>query len=177
MLRVPSCEPQTCQGETVLKLLRFTLIELLMVIVVMVILAALLLPALMMARERGRRADCISHLKQIGQSLSQYATENVDHFPPYSGDNLEPLNEQGYLYNGDVYGCPSAASGTTLCEASDYVYLLGGMTDRLESSQRLSGAYDKPFNHPQNQWMNVLYMDGHVEGGEPGGRPDFNNVP
>jgi prepilin-type N-terminal cleavage/methylation domain-containing protein/prepilin-type processing-associated H-X9-DG protein len=54
----------------------FTLIELLVVIAIIAILMAILFPALNRAREQGRRAVCLSNLKQLALAWIMYADEN-----------------------------------------------------------------------------------------------------
>jgi len=54
----------------------FTLIELLVVIAVIAVLMAILMPALQRAREQGKRAVCLSNVKQFGLAWVMYADEN-----------------------------------------------------------------------------------------------------
>ncbi len=56
----------------------FTLIELLVVIAVIAILMAILMPALNRAREQGRRAGCLSNLKNLTLAWIMYADDNDD---------------------------------------------------------------------------------------------------
>ena len=63
----------------------FTLVELLVVIAVIGILAGLLLPVLASAKERARRVNCLSNLKQINLGLIVYGNDSHDRLPEMLG--------------------------------------------------------------------------------------------
>jgi len=62
-------------------LVGFTLIEMLIVITIMAILAALILPVVASAREGGRRATCLSNLRQLSAAFCMYTQDYDERLP------------------------------------------------------------------------------------------------
>lgn len=99
----------------------FTLIELLVVIAVIAILAAILCPVFAQVRIKGRRAACLSNLKQIGIAALMYAQDYDETILPWQTGPLGYTPTDGvwtgliqpYLKNGGgttargVLGCPN----------------------------------------------------------------------
>ena len=69
----------------------FTLIELLVVIAIIAVLAAMLLPAIEMVRSSAYKSQCGNKLRQIGQMMFMYASDNDDTLaPPLIGGAATP---------------------------------------------------------------------------------------
>ena len=87
----------------------FTLIELLVVTAIIAILAALMLPALARGKEAGKRAGCLSNLRQIELATQLYA-DDKEAYPPAWVDSQTrwmDLIKPFVSKQSGVYLCPS----------------------------------------------------------------------
>lgn len=120
----------------------FSLIELLVVIAIIAVLASILFPMLVTAQANGKRAKCISNLRQISMAWQAYADDNGGRACPsyYSkGDGIDyswdanidnrtnpPIAKMGilgpYLKNGAINACPMLKGGAWGREYTGYAY-------------------------------------------------------
>ena len=115
----------------------FTLIELLVVIAIIAILAALLLPALARTKESGRRAACISNLRQLHIALSLYVSDNEGLHPQRIKGIGWPSQLQPYYDNARVMICPtdSPPSGSdTDADRAPRSYVMSLFSDYFEQA-------------------------------------------
>jgi prepilin-type N-terminal cleavage/methylation domain-containing protein/prepilin-type processing-associated H-X9-DG protein len=110
----------------------FTLIELLVVIAIVAILAALLLPALQSAKERGRAATCMAHMRQLAQAVHMYLTDYDGHFPKTAPAGRNHPSD--WVWGGNVVPHPQQVSAVQRIDIESgvlWVYVYNGF-DRFK---------------------------------------------
>ena len=160
------------------KIQSFTLIELLIIIAIIAILASILLPALNAAREKGRRATCVSNLKQIGAGLEMYGQANRFCLPtcggsqdPAAGPTIREVLLPNLSGSEDVFRCPSDAEYAARSGGSyDWNTLANGqkMDEKtlriLDFSMPVMGDYDNFHGDAgERNAKNWLYLPAEIQ--------------
>jgi prepilin-type N-terminal cleavage/methylation domain-containing protein/prepilin-type processing-associated H-X9-DG protein len=131
----------------------FTLIELLVVISIIALLMAIIMPALHLARDQGRRAGCMSNMRQVGIALVLYQTE-YEKTPPktqavfnYASPAAQPnvlkllrpfVGAKGENVATPVYACPALRPNPNPAYAPTRVSRTGYLVNGVMMGRRVA---------------------------------------
>lgn len=151
----------------------FTLVELLVVVAIIAVLAGILFPSFMQAREQGRRADCLSNMRQVGIAINLYVQDNEGAYPS-SPAGAKPgqrlTNAEGfaawttavypYIVSGRATQIP-ARKGKPLPPWTDPITYTGGVFHCPNDSGTMGPSY------AMNAWLLTGMREGDLHrGGE-----------
>ncbi|MHC4118837.1 MAG: type II secretion system protein [Planctomycetota bacterium] len=132
----------------------FTLIELLVVIAVIALLMGILMPALNAARDHGRRASCMSNMRQVGVALMMYQNEYertppktqavYDYASPAARDNVLKLlrpflsSAENAEARTPVYACPGLKANPNPAYAPSRVSSTGYLVNSVVMGRQVA---------------------------------------
>ncbi len=133
----------------------FTLIELLVVIAIIAILAAILFPVFMQAKESGRRAACVSNLKQCTYTIMGYCDDNNGKYPdPMDWANINICFNGGWCRRLSSYASGSVRHPVAMwfCPSNTYWLLEKLPTYRDADGYPYAMGYAGFWNQSKYQW-------------------------
>lgn len=137
----------------------FTLIELLVIIAIIAILAAILFPAFLAARDQGKRAACLSNLRQLSSAMRLYADDNgklPQAAPEYSNFAMVDWCGCAKVFSADVD--PSRGSIWRYTSKSRALYRC--TADIGIKAEHITGKpTDYPLSYAMNSFLKLRSID------------------
>ncbi len=145
----------------------FTLIELMIVILVILILAAILVPQFGLARERARKASCVSNQRNLETAVAMWSTDNPT--VAYTGGQFTASNPSYTLLTASpqyalagAFIEPDDAAGATT--GADYYLSMGAAALPANQSAPSYGHVSCWYDGVADAW--VANYDGTGGGGK-----------
>ena len=121
----------------------FTLIELMIVILVILVLAAILMPQFGLARERARKAMCVSNQRNLETAVAMWETDNPG--PTLVGGTLNSSMPSAATLSGTPQYVQAGAyiepDDNTVTNGSDYYLSNGSSTGTAASAIPTNPSY------------------------------------
>lgn len=108
-----------------------------MVVGIIAVLIAILLPALTAARKQAMAIRCGAHLRQLGQAVQIYSTENKGYIPPWRAGYPTATAGTGqaiYDLNGIKYGTPTEVPGESTRDAAYWINFLAKYVSSMKGT-------------------------------------------
>ena len=151
----------------------FTLIELLVVVAIIGVLACLLLPVISRVKSEGRRARCISNLRQISTGWLSYSLE-WDAYVPFNDANaimtdhwaLKLTPYVGARWSDKLYHCPDYQNTNNLIRPGYFLEQRGsydinvvGTSQNYQTGRRVGGttSFGSPFTTTATSFPDVRF--------------------
>jgi prepilin-type N-terminal cleavage/methylation domain-containing protein len=123
----------------------FTLVELLVVIGIIAVLISILLPAMNRARQAAVKTQCLSNLRDMGNSLQMYANEFKDRVP---------IGQNSIVRDSHYFSVAAAATTDPVYVCAGPVYVAGHVKDARSWFCPSPNIIDPRwmFDSDQNRW-------------------------
>jgi prepilin-type N-terminal cleavage/methylation domain-containing protein/prepilin-type processing-associated H-X9-DG protein len=141
---------------------KFTLLELMVVVAIIGILLTILMPALSNAREKARRAVCLSNMKQFATAVTSIATQSNGKLPEGTRANSEHNIWLGFYLRDLLYNDYGFTQTNLYCPGMEKVYKSGVTASGIRMGYSYLGQREPLMNKYGYELPLRLYDEPHL---------------
>ena len=159
----------------------FTAVELMIAIAIVAVLAAVAVPLTNRVLARGKAADCINNLNNIGSALSMYLAQNNNRFPELAAGKSDKSEDvptidtvlAEYTDSQEIFHC-AADDGNHFQKTGSSNFWNNTLNGQHVTKLNFLGVFKDPrgipvvfdkenFHVSRGDEVNILYADGHID--------------